>query len=126
MQVSTVGTAAPVLAWRNPPGLVLRWRCGLPILCLSVGNPTVDPGGLGPGGADLSPGGKRPLPASNLPVISTQLCTLCGDCLACCPVDCLWLHQGREIVVVPHACVGCAVCASVCPANAIAMPVQDW
>jgi len=66
------------------------------------------------------------MPASQLPVISLQRCTVFGDCVECCPVDCLWLHQKSQVVVVPHACVGCAVCAAVCPVNAIAMRVQDW
>jgi len=66
------------------------------------------------------------MPASQLPVISLQRCTVCGDCVECCPVDCLWLHQNAQVVVVPHSCVGCAVCAAVCPVNAIAMRVQDW
>lgn len=66
------------------------------------------------------------MPAQSLPLIDRHSCTLCGDCLECCPVDCLEIARETEVVVVVHACVSCGICAAVCPVDAIAMSSQDW
>ncbi|RPI89703.1 MAG: hypothetical protein EHM42_02570 [Planctomycetaceae bacterium] len=66
------------------------------------------------------------MPSQHLPVVDSRRCTLCGDCLSCCPANCLRLVRLTDIVVIPQACVGCAVCANICPTSAIAMQTLDW
>ncbi|MCY2965689.1 MAG: 4Fe-4S binding protein [Planctomycetota bacterium] len=66
------------------------------------------------------------MPAQTLPAVDLRLCTVCGDCVVCCPVDCLRIDRSGAVVVTPHKCVSCAVCAAVCPVDAIAMSPQDW
>jgi MinD superfamily P-loop ATPase len=66
------------------------------------------------------------MPRQELPQIDARLCTLCGDCLRVCPTDCLKLVRETEIVVVPVACISCAICETVCPTRAIAIEARDW
>ncbi|MBI3860943.1 MAG: 4Fe-4S binding protein [Planctomycetia bacterium] len=61
-----------------------------------------------------------------LPDVDSRLCTLCGDCVDVCPTECLSIARDCEVVLVPQACINCAVCEAVCPATAITMRTQDW
>ncbi len=36
----------------------------------------------------------QPLPVRYLPVISSEQCSRCGDCLECCPTECLVAVDG--------------------------------
>jgi len=56
-----------------------------------------------------------------LPVISAERCTRCGDCLECCPTECLVAVDGLAELGWPERCVGCTICEQICPANAISM-----
>ncbi|HEY3964902.1 MAG TPA: 4Fe-4S binding protein [Planctomycetaceae bacterium] len=66
------------------------------------------------------------MPRQLLPQIDSRLCTVCGDCVRICPTGCLSIAREREVVLVPQACINCAVCEAVCPANAIAMQLHEW
>ena len=66
------------------------------------------------------------MPRQLLPEIDLRLCTLCGDCVTVCPTECLSIGQEREVVLVPQACINCAVCEAVCPVRAIAMQLSEW
>jgi formate hydrogenlyase subunit 6/NADH:ubiquinone oxidoreductase subunit I len=66
------------------------------------------------------------MPRQQLPDIDARLCTLCGDCVAVCPTDCLVVAQGLEIVLAPQRCINCGVCEAVCPVDAITMCIRDW
>jgi ferredoxin len=52
--------------------------------------------------------------------VVTEACIRCKytDCVTVCPVDCF--HEGPNFLVIdPHACIDCAVCAPECPVGAI-------
>jgi 2-oxoglutarate ferredoxin oxidoreductase subunit delta len=66
------------------------------------------------------------MPRQELPDIDSRLCTVCGDCVAVCPTECLSIARGIEVVLVPQSCINCGICAVVCPVQAITMRVQDW
>ena len=66
------------------------------------------------------------MPRQLLPDIDSRTCTLCGDCVAVCPTECLSVARGTEIVLVPQTCINCSVCEAICPVDAIAMRLQDW
>ena len=66
------------------------------------------------------------MPRQQLPDIDARLCTLCGDCVAVCPTECLSVARGLEVVLVPQTCINCGVCEAVCPVDAITMHIRDW
>ena len=66
------------------------------------------------------------MPRQELPDIDPRLCTVCGDCVAVCPTDCLAIARNVEVALMPQSCISCGVCAVVCPAAAIAMRIRDW
>lgn len=66
------------------------------------------------------------MPRQNLPDIDARLCTLCEDCVAICPTDCLSIARGVEVVLAPHSCIDCGICEAICPVSAIAMRTRDW
>jgi len=54
--------------------------------------------------------------------IDPERCTVCGECLAACRYEAI--REGPEPVVVAMRCNGCAVCAFLCPVEAITMERQ--
>jgi Pyruvate/2-oxoacid:ferredoxin oxidoreductase delta subunit len=53
--------------------------------------------------------------------IDSDLCTACGSCLEDrCPMDAIKM-QGDCAVIDPGRCIGCGLCVSVCPVEAIAL-----
>lgn len=48
----------------------------------------------------------------------TPTCTSCGDCLPLCPTQSIFIGFGH-FVIDTDTCDGSAVCAQVCPVNAI-------
>jgi MinD superfamily P-loop ATPase len=66
------------------------------------------------------------VPRLDLPDIDSRLCTLCGDCVAVCPTECLAIAREIEVVLLPQSCISCGVCEAVCPVTAIAMRVREW
>jgi len=63
----------------------------------------------------------QPLLLRYLPVISAERCTRCGDCVDCCPTECLVAVGGLAELGWPDRCVGCTICEQICPAEAIRM-----
>lgn len=59
-----------------------------------------------------------------LPLIDTELCTGCGDCIVTCPTNALELVGSTAVLIEPMACNYCAVCETICPVDAIALPYQ--
>jgi MinD superfamily P-loop ATPase len=55
------------------------------------------------------------------PVIDSELCAECGDCQAWCRFDAIELDIDAGYIIDPLACEHCALCAYVCPEEAISM-----
>jgi MinD superfamily P-loop ATPase len=55
------------------------------------------------------------------PVIDSELCSECGDCQAWCRFDAIDLDYDAGYVIDTLACEHCALCAYVCPEEAISM-----
>ena len=58
------------------------------------------------------------------PWIDTDVCTSCGDCVACCPTGALAMAGAVAVVASPAACRYCGDCEVICPVEAIALPYQ--
>lgn len=56
-------------------------------------------------------------------VIDRAACSLCGACVASCPVNAIQVTDVAE--VNPIACTGCGACIRVYPADAIRLQVAD-
>lgn len=52
-------------------------------------------------------------------------CTLCGDCVAACPVFACDMANGSRFAVEPTYCVGCGLCVEVCEEHALRMVETD-
>ena len=55
------------------------------------------------------------------PVIDSELCAECGDCQAWCRFDAIELDIDAGYIIDPLACEHCALCAYVCPEEAVSM-----
>jgi len=62
---------------------------------------------------------ERPYSGASLAVVDEAECTECGRCDEVCEFDAVHDHR-----IDPRRCEGCATCALVCPAGAIAMRPQ--
>ena len=51
-------------------------------------------------------------------LIRQDLCDLCGDCVAVCPVDAVSLEEFYALID-KEVCTECGNCLIVCPAKAI-------
>lgn len=56
------------------------------------------------------------------PRINRAVCTGCGACIARCPEGALEQIEGKAAVAQPGACTYCALCETLCPVHAIALP----
>lgn len=59
-----------------------------------------------------------------LPVVKANKCCKCGTCYLFCSVGCIE-DKGSHFAADLKYCKGCAVCAQVCPAKAIAMMREE-
>jgi Pyruvate/2-oxoacid:ferredoxin oxidoreductase delta subunit len=57
-----------------------------------------------------------------LPVLSSESCTGCMECVAICPADAIM--SSSELSVDEEKCVGCGLCESVCSISAITMQAK--
>lgn len=57
-----------------------------------------------------------------LPIIDSNRCTGCGECIAQCPTEALERRNGKAALVHPHLCIYCADCETLCPVGAIQLP----
>lgn len=57
-----------------------------------------------------------------LPIIDSNRCTGCGECIPQCPTEALGRHNGKAALVHPHLCIYCADCETLCPVGAIQLP----
>jgi MinD superfamily P-loop ATPase len=48
----------------------------------------------------------------------TERCTNCGECLAGCPMEAIFL-QGDRPQIDPDLCTDCGTCSDICPERAI-------
>jgi len=55
---------------------------------------------------------------AKIPVISEELCDLCGKCAEFCRYNALFLSS-EKVVVFPELCHSCGGCSIVCPKKAI-------
>jgi len=59
------------------------------------------------------------------PIIDTELCKVCGDCVRACPSNALSVSQdGSRIVLELALCSGNGKCEEVCPQDAIDLVPQ--
>lgn len=84
-------------------------------------------------------------PVKKIAVVDQEKCTACGQCVAACPKNVIELRSVKEVVTVlchntgkgkpvmdacKTGCIGCNLCARICPADAITMvnnlPVIDY
>ncbi|MBD3230242.1 MAG: 4Fe-4S dicluster domain-containing protein, partial [Candidatus Lokiarchaeota archaeon] len=62
------------------------------------------------------------------PEIDQDKCKLCNKCVSLCPMDAIFHHYPRNedlsddyIVIIDEQCIGCGVCSTNCPTEAIKM-----
>jgi len=58
-----------------------------------------------------------------IPVTNTELCTLCGECVAICPVNALTIEKPL-LQVDLGKCIKCYCCQELCPEKAIQLKAQ--
>ena len=65
---------------------------------------------------------EKPLPQKTAPLSRTwvisPICTLCGNCIQVCPTKSIFVAQ-KQYIIDSDTCDGNALCARVCPVNAI-------
>jgi len=52
-------------------------------------------------------------------VINYDVCTSCGNCVRSCFYNALEMDDDKRVATFPEKCIGCELCSSVCPVEAI-------
>ena len=60
-----------------------------------------------------------------IPECDHDKCTMCGDCVAACPVFACDLLASGKLAIEPTYCIGCGLCAEVCGDHALTMVERD-
>jgi NAD-dependent dihydropyrimidine dehydrogenase PreA subunit len=60
-----------------------------------------------------------------LPLLDSNRCTGCGDCVPVCPADCLEMADDRPWLPRPRHCIGCSLCVLICPVDALSMRERE-
>ena len=66
-----------------------------------------------------SPADKQVIHSDLKPKVKQERCTVCGTCVAACPVGAITLEAGSKAWVNPRICIGCGECIAACPEKAI-------
>jgi len=53
------------------------------------------------------------------PIVDTDKCTGCSECVDTCPVEVYELQNGKSTPVKAEECLGCESCVEVCEQHAI-------
>lgn len=51
-------------------------------------------------------------------VVNSNICDLCGTCVAVCPVDCIELTE-FDLIIDNEICINCNACVKMCPFAAL-------
>lgn len=57
--------------------------------------------------------------------VNDSKCIACGGCVGVCPVDCIELVEGRDIIVDNTKCIDCQICVRFCPVGALKVFEKD-
>ncbi|SMP02407.1 electron transport complex protein RnfB [Desulfurobacterium pacificum] len=60
-----------------------------------------------------------------VPYINQQICIGCGICADVCPKDVFVMCSEKAVVMYPEKCNGCDICVENCPVDAITMKWSD-
>ncbi len=71
---------------------------------------------LGMGSASAA--GKMELHSSSKPIIDTESCTSCGQCVKYCASEAVTLNDKKKAAIDYEKCVGCGQCVAVCQFDA--------
>jgi NAD-dependent dihydropyrimidine dehydrogenase PreA subunit len=61
---------------------------------------------------------------SYFPIINSERCDGCGDCVRACPTGALQMVASVAVLVAPDRCRYCANCEELCPQRAINLPYE--
>ncbi len=62
-------------------------------------------------------------PPAVFPLLITEACTLCGECLAACPVHAVSVSE-HQVAIEERCCLECGLCIEICPEGAILLALQ--
>jgi len=54
-----------------------------------------------------------------IPSITHKNCTLCGNCVDLCPMQCFEIKDKKVEITKPKACIGCQACVIQCDPRCI-------
>lgn len=62
-----------------------------------------------------------------LPIIDSNKCTLCGNCVELCPEGVYEFRNGVLVIHNPQACSYCGTCEEICPEGAVRLEyIIQW
>lgn len=59
-----------------------------------------------------------------LPIIDSEICTACEECVNRCPLGALGVVDGEVAIVHPELCTYCGDCEEACPKEGIDLPFE--